>query len=157
MSFGVAEDWVAAPLRQFVEDARALVAVVLVPSGQALGQHGFTRSVDVAAACALAAAIHASASELGRQLDGKPFAGLHYVGRARQIFLGAVPTRRGGLLVLTVFDEDSSLGLVQVFFDEFKGRLAAAAPEPSADPPALAVDFEKDLNTNLARMFGRAG
>lgn len=69
----VAEAWVEAPLQRFVDDAHVQFALLLHPSGQVLGQFGFTRAVDVMAACALGAAIHASAGELGRELDGHPF------------------------------------------------------------------------------------
>jgi hypothetical protein len=93
---------------------------------------------------------------LGRQLDGKPFSGLHYAGRAQQLFLGGIATTRGGLLLLTVFDDSSSLGLVQVFFEEFRTRIAKDAPAHEPTGPALAENFEGDLNRNLAALFGKA-
>lgn len=156
MTLQVAEPWVEAPLKTFLDDARVEIAVLMHPSGQVLGQSGFARSADVMAACALAAAIHASASELGRQLEGRPFAGLHYTGQTKQLFLGVAPTARGTLLLLSVFDETSSFGLVQIFFEEFRTRIANAAPANVPDGHALAVDFERDLNRNLAALFGRA-
>ena len=156
MNVQVSEPWVEAPLRQFLDDARVRIAVLMHPSGQVLGQSGFGRSTDVMTACALAAAINASAAELGRQLDGKPFGGLHYAGQSQQLFLGGVPTARGGLLLLTVFDESSSLGLVQVFFEEFRQRIKAVAPADDPSGGALATDFEGELNRNLAALFGRA-
>ena len=156
MRFAVAANWVEAPLKHFVNEARVQLAVLLHPSGQVLGQFGFARSVDVMTACALSAAIHASSSELGRQLDGKPFTSLHYAGKTRQIFLASVTLAGGALVLLAVFDEESSLGLVQLFFQEFCAAVAAAAPPASADAPALGGDFERELNRNLAVMFGRA-
>ena len=156
MSISAVEDWVEPPIRTFVTDARVVLALLLNTSGQVLAQHGFTRAVDVMAACALAAAIHASGSELGRQLDGRPFSGLHHAGRERQIFLAEAPTPRGAYIFLTVFDRESSLGLVQLYFDEFKARLAAAAPPKGELKPVLAENFEGDLNKNLAALFGRA-
>jgi hypothetical protein len=107
-------------------------------------------------ACALAAATTASSAELGRLVDGKPFAGLHYAGNVRQIFLGQVPLRRGSLILLAVFDDESSLGLVQLFFAELCASLAAVAPADAPAAPALAEDFERELNRNLAVMFGRS-
>jgi hypothetical protein len=156
VKLSVAENWVEAPLKQFVDEARVQLAVLLNPSGQVLGQFGFARSVDVMTACALAAATTASSAELGRQVNGKPFAGLHYAGRVRQIFLGHVATATGSLILLTVFDDESSLGLVQVFFAEFCASLATIVPEEPPVSPALAEDFERELNRNLAVMFGRA-
>ena len=104
----------------------------------------------------LAAAIHASAGELGRQLEGRPFRGLHHAGRDRQLYLAEAPTARGPFLVLTVFDQESSLGLVRMYFDEFSRNLAAAAPPPPRNAePVLAQQFEQDLNKNLATLFRR--
>jgi predicted regulator of Ras-like GTPase activity (Roadblock/LC7/MglB family) len=156
MRLAVAATWVEVPLKRFVEEARVQVAVLLHPSGQVLGQFGFARSMDVMTACALSAAINASSAELGRLLEGKPFSGVHYAGKSRQIYLATVPIAGGALVLLTVFDDESSLGLVQLYFREFCAQVAAAAPPASADAPALGGDFERELNRNLAVMFGRA-
>jgi len=157
MKLSVVAPWVESPLKQFVDDARVEIAVLMHPSGQVLGQYGFARSVDVMTACALASAIHASSSELGRQLEGQPFLALHYTGRERQIFLGGILAHGRTLVLLAVFDAESSLGLVQLFLEEFKARLSAAPPPPIAEQAsALSENFERDLNRNLAQLFGRA-
>src|SRR5262249_50201406 len=113
MTVTAVEPWVEAPLRRFVEDARTVLALVLHPSGQVVAQFGFGRAVDVMSACALAAAIHAASGELGKQLDGQPFRGLHHAGRQRQLYLADAATPRGSFIFLTVFDQESSLGLVR--------------------------------------------
>ncbi len=61
----------------------------------------------------------------------------------------------GTLLMLTVFDEESSLGLVQLYFKEFAAAVSKVAPALAGAETALAGDFEKELNKNLAAMFGR--
>jgi len=156
VSVAVVEQWLEMPLRQFVEDAQVMLALILTPSGQVLGQHGFTRAIDVMSACALAAAIQASSSELGRQLQAQPFGGLHHSGLERQMFLASVDTPRGALLCLTVFDEATSFGLVQVYYDELRHRLAEAAPGPQPIPSDVLSDtFEQDLDRNLALLFRR--
>jgi hypothetical protein len=56
-----------------------------------------------------------------------------------------------------VFGSESSLGLVRLYFDELVKALNAAAPKDVAPVvPALAEHFERDLNHNLAVLFGRA-
>lgn len=147
--------WADTPVRRFVYDARLQLAVLMHPSGQVLAQHGFQRQMDVQTACALSAAINATAVQLGLLIDGVPFTGLHYAGAVRQIHLAQVPVRSGTLLLLSVFDEESSLGIVQLYLDELRASLAATAPVDDDAPPALAEDFERDLNTNLAALFGR--
>lgn len=158
MKIAAVETWVEAPLQRFVDEARARLALVLHPSGQVVAQAGFTRRMDVMTACALAAASHATASELGRYVDGKPFRGLHYAGPEKQLFLAAIETRASTYICLTVFDDESSLGLVRMYFEDLARELAAAAPTaPETRAPVLAVDFETDLNKNLAMLFGRGG
>jgi len=157
MIIATVEPWVEAPLKRYVDDARARLALLLHPSGQVVAQAGFTDEVDVMSACALAAASHATAGELGKQVDGRPFHSLHYAGPDRQLFLSPIHTARAAYLCLTVFDLETSLGLVRIYFDELSRDLAAAAPPlPDVRQPTLAIDFERDLNRNLAVLFGRA-
>jgi len=156
MSIMAVEPWVEAPLRKFVEEARTVLALLLHPSGQVIAQFGFARAVDVMSACALAAAIHASSGELGKQLEGKAFRGLHHAGRERQLYLAEAATPRGSFILLTVFDQESSLGLVRLYFDEFCRNLTAAAPATARrEETVLADTFERDLNRNLAALFGK--
>ncbi len=147
--------WADQPLKAYVDDARVQLAVLMHPSGQVLAQHGFQRKLDVQTACALSAAINATADQLGLMIDRAPFRGLHYAGKVRQLHLAQVPVVDGLLLLLSVFDEESSLGIVQLYLEELRAALAAAAPPIEEVPPALAEDFERDLNQNLAALFGR--
>jgi hypothetical protein len=157
MTTAVVEPWVEAPLHAFVRDSGAVIALLLHPSGQVMAQHGFARAVDVMSACALAAAIHASSGELGRTLDGRAFRELHHAGIERGIYLTETVTPRGQFLLLAVFDSATSLGIVRLYAEEFGTALSAAAPEVAVErEPALAVNFERDLNRNLAALFGRA-
>jgi len=147
--------WLDAPLGEFVRESRASLAVVLEPSGRVLAQHGFTRSLDVMAVCALVAAIHVSAAELGRQLDGAAFGPLHHGGAGRQVFIGPSQTRNGTLLLLAVFDDRTSLGIVRHFHAAF-GRAVAGVTAHDPRVATVTGDFERDLGRNLAVLFGRA-
>ena len=158
MIIATVEPWVEAPLRRYVDDARARLALLLHPSGQVVAQAGFTRKVDVMTACALAAAVHATAEELGRQVDGHAFSGLHHAGTTKQLYLAQIETARGVYICLTVFDQESSLGLVRMFFTELCRELASAAPPlPARRGPMLALNFEDELNANLSALFAGSG
>ena len=41
------------------------------------------------------------------------------------------------------------------YLDELRATLVAAAPAQEDAPPALAENFERDLNSNLAALFGK--
>ena len=153
----VAEAWVEGPLKRLMEDARLISGVMLYPSGRAVGQFGFSNAADVMSVCALTSAINASARELGRQLDGKPFLEMHHTGAERQVFMARCAAAGQEFLFVGVFDSESSLGVVEIYFEEFQKALLnirPAADAPKVIPPG---DFEGELNRSLDALFGRLG
>ena len=81
---------------------------------------------------------------------------LYHAGRDRQIFIGDVPTTRQRFVFLTVFDAESSLGLVRIYFQELCELLEHAQPTTTSQTPISSTSLEHDLNRNLAILFGRA-
>jgi predicted regulator of Ras-like GTPase activity (Roadblock/LC7/MglB family) len=148
----VSAPWLDAPLRRFVQDSRVQRAIVLHPDGKVLGQFGFSSAVEVMTACALAAAINASGKELGRQLGGRPFLGLHQGGRKQGVFMGSCAAGGKECLLLAAFDRDSTLGLVRLYFAEF--RDAVGDMEKRTELDSNARDLESDLNSSLDALFG---
>jgi len=149
------ETWTLTPLEEFVAEAGARLTLLMTPAGQVLAQCGFTRAVDVMAAAALGAAIFSSTAEIATMLKERRFASLNHQGVRHGIFLGGFETRRGRLLALVVYGPDSSLGLVQLFFEDLVAKLVEASPEKVERKPVLAADFERELNQSLASLFGR--
>lgn len=149
----VVEPWAAAPLERFVAESGARLVLLMSPSGQVFAQHGFTRAVDVMAAAALGAGIVASTGEMARMMDETVFQALNHQGRRHGIFLAGFRLPRGPMLGLVVYGTDSSVGLVQLFFEELVADLAAAAPQETPSRPVLAANFERDLNESLATLF----
>jgi hypothetical protein len=149
--------WADEPLRRFVNDAGVSLAVLAHTSGRLMAQAGFARATDVRTACVLAAAANATRAELGKLVDGSPFTGLHYAGARRQTYLATSDLPQGSCLLLAVFDDNSSLGLVRLCLEELQRQLVNAAPQPGrAATPARMENFERDLNESLALAFGEA-
>lgn len=153
----VAEAWVAAPLRRLMDDARLISGVMLYPTGRAVGQFGFSNAADVMSICALTSAINASARELGRQLDGKPFYETHHAGADRQVFMARCIAGGKEFLFVGVFDRESSLGVVEIYFAEFQKALEKLVPEAPATGKGPSGDFEGELNRSLDALFGPIG
>ena len=151
----VVEAWTEAPLVHYVGQASARLVVIMTPSGQVLAQHGFARAVDLMAASALGAAIMASSGALAQQIGERAFGALFHAGQHHGIHLAQVSTPRGTLIVLTVFGRETSIGLVELFFEEFAAELKKAAPVEQVKGPVLAKDFEADLNRSLTSLFRR--
>ncbi|MGH7537501.1 MAG: hypothetical protein ACREMF_02610 [Gemmatimonadales bacterium] len=156
MAVRAVEAWTLEPLTMYVTEAGARLVLLMTPAGQVLAQSGFSRAVDVMSASALGAAIMASTTELARQLGQAPFAGLNHQGQRHGIFLSGFTTDRGPLTVLVVYDLDaSSLGLVQLFFEQLVTDLRTASPKAGVAKQVLAADFERELNESLNTLFGR--
>lgn len=152
ISGAVNAEWLDAPLRRFVQDSRVQRAIVLRPDGGVLGQFGFQSSAEVKTACALAAAINATGKELGNQLGGSPFLGLHQGGRSQGVFMGVCPAGGKECLLLAAFDRESTLGLVRLYFGEFRDSLGSVDGVPVRHEESH--DLEVDLNSSLDALFG---
>ncbi len=151
----VIEPWVAGPLERFLAESAARVVLLTTSSGQVVAQHGFTRALDVMSAAALGAAIMASTEELGRLTASGASRSLSHQGPSRGLFLSAFDLPQGRWIGLVVYDRDSSLGLVRLFFDRLVGELTAVAPAAAPAREVLAADFENELNASLRSLFGR--
>ena len=153
----VAEPWVAGPLTRLMDDARLISGVLLYPTGKAVGQFGFSNAADVMSVCALTSAINASARELGRQLDGKPFVEMHHAGADRQVFMARCSAGQHELLFVGVFDRESSFGVVEIYFEEFQKAIAKLTPQAEVRGQGPSGDFEGELNRSLDALFGPLG
>ncbi|MDP9177280.1 MAG: hypothetical protein M3O61_06325 [Gemmatimonadota bacterium] len=148
----VSAEWLDVPLRRFMQDSRVQRAIVLRPDGKVLAQFGFQSAAEVKTACSLAAAINASGRELGKQLSGRPFLGMHQGGRSQGVFMGACAAGGKECLLLAAFDRESTLGLVRLYFGEFRDALGGV--DGSATAAERPMDLETDLNSSLDALFG---
>ncbi len=149
------EPWVAAPLAEFLRESSADLVLLMTSSGQVVAQHGFARSLDVMAAASLGAAIVASTGELARVMGVQAFGHVVHQGRSRSVLLAPFAMPRGTWIGLIVFDRETTVGLVQLFFRELGRALSVAAPATPPSRVVLAEQFEEELNASLRTLFGR--
>jgi hypothetical protein len=149
------EPWVAAPLQTFITESSARLILLMTTSGQVVAQHGFSRSVEVMTAAALGAAIVASTDELARLMGSSKYGALVHGGNRQSCMLSAFGTPRGRWIGLVVFGSETSVGLVQLFFDQMVEELVQAAPREQPENQPLPENFERELDTSLKELFGR--
>ncbi len=147
------QDAFAGPLEEFVGESGVRLAVLVNRSGQVLAQHGFDRPFDLVGVASLAAGINASSRALANQLGEEEFEHLHHAGTSRQLFIGHFDSRAGQLMLVTVFDEQSSVGLVRLFFEEFVKQITDLPELDGAHASVGAWDFEAELESSLDRFF----
>jgi hypothetical protein len=151
----VLEPWLAEPLGELVRESSARLALVMTSSGQVVGQHGFTRSLDVMAAAALGAGILATTGELARLVGSDAdFGAVVHQGAQQGVWLAGFDTPRGRWVALVVFGRNSTVGLVRMFFQRFAARVREVTPMPMPDREVLAEGFERELDASLRALFG---
>src|SRR5690606_9813078 len=110
---------------RFSRASHARLVLIIDASGRILAQDGFGRELDLAGVASLAAGIQAASAEIARML-GQPRFSQHYQGRGEnQVFIGALETPAGELLLLAVFGTDTTIGLVRAIYREMADGLRA--------------------------------
>ncbi len=142
-----------APIGEFVREARIRTALLINGSGQVLAQHGFTRSYEVMNVASLAAAAHAAARALAEMTDAQKWTHLHHAGKQRQLFMAPISTPFEELILVAIFDSDSSLGLVQLFFQRFSARVGGLPELRQRTFQTTQQSFERDLQAGLSNVL----
>ncbi len=147
-------DAVAAIVRPELErlagETRVRHILAVDVTGQIVTGVGNSGRVDLAGVASLVAAGNASGQALARMLGQSGFSQHHQGQGDHQLFVGAIPTPGGDLLVACTFGTDAPLGLVRVEFDEMAARLAEQE-WPTPREGAVAADLEGALVQGLAR------
>jgi predicted regulator of Ras-like GTPase activity (Roadblock/LC7/MglB family) len=144
------------PIQRFVRESRARIALLVSGSGQVLAQHGFTRSYEVMNVASLAAATHASSRALAELSGAGGWQHLYHGGRERQLFLAPLRTPVEELIVVVIFDADSSLGIVRLFYETLERDIAALPAFRAARQGTDQANFERDLEAGLGFMAPEA-
>ena len=141
------------PMEEFVGEKRVRIALLINRSGQVLGQYGFTRKYEVVNVASLAASANAAASALAQLTGSQKWTHLHHGGATRQLFIAPITTPAEEIILVAIFDEDSSVGLVQLFFDRFGEKLSTLDAFRDAAPTSDQAEFERDLEAGLEHVF----
>lgn len=141
------------PMKDFVRESRVRTALLVNHSGQVLAQHGFSRSYDIGDVATLAAAAHSSAHALAELTDSGRWMHLHHAGQEKQIFLAPFAVAGDDLILVAIFDEDSTLGLVQLFFDRLVERIREIPEFRGKLPKGDAEGLDEDLEAGLERLL----
>ncbi|HSJ30621.1 MAG TPA: roadblock/LC7 domain-containing protein [Longimicrobiales bacterium] len=137
------------PIHVFVRESRARIALLVSGAGQVLAQHGFARGYHVMNVASLAAATHASSRALASLSGAGRWEHLYHGGRERQLFLAPLRTPVEELILVVIFDADSSLGIVRLFYENLEKEVAALPEFQEKPERADHASFEQDLEAGL--------
>jgi predicted regulator of Ras-like GTPase activity (Roadblock/LC7/MglB family) len=137
------------PIHGFVRESRVRIALLINGSGQVLAQHGFTGSYQVMNVASLAAAAHASSRALAELTGAGRWEHLYHGGAERQLFLAPLRTPVEEMILVAIFDGDSSLGIVRLFYETLERDVATLPEFRVARDGTDQASFEGDLEAGL--------
>jgi predicted regulator of Ras-like GTPase activity (Roadblock/LC7/MglB family) len=133
-------------LSRFLGDSSAAEALLIDRSGQLLAMDG-DQALDTVSISALAAAAFSSTAAMAQLLGEPEFSVLFHEGTKRSIHVSTVD---GEAILLAIFDERTTVGMVRLFATEASRAVGAVLGEARARPKPQA-EFAAPLNDAESR------
>jgi predicted regulator of Ras-like GTPase activity (Roadblock/LC7/MglB family) len=124
---------VQAALERFLTDAGCVATVLIDRAGASLAAAGTARAFDIDSVAALAADAFSSTAPLARLLGEAEFSVLIHEGIRESLHASTVDD---GAILLAIFDERTTIGMVCVFAREASVRIGAVLAEARTRPGA---------------------
>jgi predicted regulator of Ras-like GTPase activity (Roadblock/LC7/MglB family) len=143
-------------LSDFLDASQAKCILVVDREGHVVTKKGFTKSFDTTSMGALVAASFASTKAMAEILGESQFLVLSHQGKSEHIHVALVGERA---LLVIVFDDRTTLGMVRLYGGEVTNRVAEALEKAeernrTRAPQALKADFETAAEQRLEDFFG---
>ena len=123
-------------LRRLLGDSTSAAAVLIDRSGQPLAETGTARTLDIGSIGALAAAAFASTAALARLLGESEFSVLFHEGVKESMHVSTVDEHT---ILLAIFDDHTTIGMVRLFAREACASIGAALQETRKRPKLVGV------------------
>jgi len=134
-------------LSHFLGDSGAAEALLIDRGGQLLAMDGDAQALDAVSISALAAAAFSSTAAMAQLLGEPEFSVLFHEGTKRSIHVSTVDTEA---ILLAIFDERTTVGMVRLFATEASRAVGAVLGEARARPKPQA-EFAAPLNDAESR------
>lgn len=134
-------------LQRFLSESAAIEALLIDRSGQLLAMDGVARALDTVSISALAAAAFSSTSAMAQLLGETEFTVLFHEGIKQSIHVSTVDEEA---ILLAIFDERTTVGMVRLFAKE-AGKGVAAVLAETRSRPKRTGEFATPLRPGEAR------
>jgi predicted regulator of Ras-like GTPase activity (Roadblock/LC7/MglB family) len=122
---------IQAVLERFLGDAGCAATLLIGRGGDSLAVAGTARAFDMASIAALAAGAFSSTAPLARLLGETEFSVLIHEGVRESLHVSTVDD---GPILLAIFDERTTVGMVRVFAREAGTRIRSILAEARTEP-----------------------
>ncbi len=133
-------------LTHFLGDSSAADALLIDRGGQLLAMAGDAQALDAVSISALAAAAFSSTAAMAQLLGEPEFSVLFHEGTKRSIHVSTVDEET---ILLAIFDERTTVGMVRLFATEASRALGSLLGEARARPKP--AEFAAPLNEAESR------
>jgi predicted regulator of Ras-like GTPase activity (Roadblock/LC7/MglB family) len=123
-------------LERLMADAGSAAVVLIGRDGQSLAAAGAARALDLVSMAALAASGFGSTAPLAQLLGEREFSVLIHEGVRQSLHVSVVDD---ATILIAVFDERTTLGMVRVFAREAARKLATILEEARTRAPSAGV------------------
>lgn len=117
---------IQALLERLIADAGCAAVLLIARGGESLASAGGARAVDLVSVAALAAGGFSSTGPLAQLLGEREFAALIHEGVGHSLHVSAVDD---ATILIAVFDERTTVGMVRVFAREAATKIAEVLGE----------------------------
>jgi predicted regulator of Ras-like GTPase activity (Roadblock/LC7/MglB family) len=125
-----------AVLRRFLSDSGCPAVLLIDRSGQPLAEAGTSHALDVGSIGALAAGAFSSTAALARLLGESEFSVLFHEGVKESLHVSTVDEQT---ILLAIFDERTTIGMVRLFAKEASASVGAVLEETRKRPRRVGV------------------
>ena len=132
-------------LSDFLERAQAKCALLVDKEGHMVTKKGFTKSFNTDSIAALVAGSFAATKQMAQLLGEAEFSVIFHQGKNENIHIGLVAERA---LVVVIFDDRTTLGMVRLYADELTRRLS--------DSLLRAIERNKSKASGVGEAYGKA-
>jgi len=136
-------------LSRFLGDSGAAEVLLIDRSGQLLAMDGVARALDTVSISALAAAAFSSTSAMAQLLGESEFTVLFHEGLKQSIHVSTVDEES---ILLAIFDERTTVGMVRLFAKEASKAVGAVLVSTRARPRRVG-EFAAPLGADEARQM----
>ncbi len=134
-------------LTRFLDESGAGAALLIDRSGQLLAMDGVSQALDAVSISALAAAAFSSTAAMAHLLGEPEFSVLFHEGTKRSIHVSTVDDEA---ILLAIFDERTTVGMVRLFASEASRTVGGVLGEARARPRP-AGEFAAPLSETESR------
>jgi predicted regulator of Ras-like GTPase activity (Roadblock/LC7/MglB family) len=127
---------IQAALERFLGDAGCAATLLIDRGGESLATAGTARAFDMVSVAALAAGAFSSTAPLARLLGETEFSVLIHEGVKESLHVSTVDD---GSILLAIFDERTTVGMVRAFARETSKRIGAILAEARTRPQRTGV------------------